>query len=241
MSKVKWLASNIQLFANRNAESEMARHYLSQHGIGFMERFADDKEIISETGYRGPFSSDSDISFANSLQRPLVPSLFFTSGIGKHAYRSIDGIRALVRGYLHRDFMGKRENYWGEMGREGRRITTFYPKITCFDNKKKKIFEGDINQSPYQFKEHLKRHKYDSWHEVSCWRVGSLEDLSKKKENGMIADLETRTLLFPEEIEMLGKGEDVVIEDDFSLYHVTFSLYFNEKGIVHGIYAYMFD
>ena len=243
--------AEITLFLNGNKESELAQEYLSDNGINFYIRFCS-TDSLSEFSYADPL-------FSNSFKEPMIPSLIMRhpSYMGNFSYLSFSGVKSLIRDKLRNELNGESQFFSKYVNFYWRDIKTFYPHqdydkekgfskkrelITCFDRDQKKIFEGPIKESPYQLKELLETHDFKDWHYVSSWEIGELEELTNKKNRkGVVIDRETRTVLFPDEVETLGEGRRIVTKDSRSIYHVTFEAYFNDNGNIFGLYAFMFD
>lgn len=189
--------------------------------------------------------------FANSFEEPEVPFLVaYQSGrVSTWGYPSFSGIKVYAREKIEAELFGdkfgmKPERFW-------KNVRTFYSSsegnvrqnlVTCFDQKGERIFEGLIDRAPHKLEAPLSRHGYDTWHEVSSWEIGGLDELQRMQaENGVIIKPETRTVLFPEDLLNLRNGRIVITEDSRSPYNVTYGAFFNDEGTITGLYANMFD
>ncbi len=235
----------IFLYVDRSPESRLAQRYLEENGVN------PQVQVCRDVFPAFIFHATSPV-FQNSFKEPLIPSLIDRDRSKSplmFSYVSFSGVKSFLRGKI-RAPGGKGKFYW-------RDIKTFYPRrdlgengksgkkeklVTCFDRDQQRIFEGPIDCAPFTFAGILDSHDFKDWYEVSCWSVGNLEEIAKKQSRtGPIFDDKTKTVLFPDEIEMLRHGKNIVTVDSRSNYHVTFEAYFSDNGQLFGVYADMVD
>lgn len=250
----------LYLVVGDNDESQLALDFVHRHGLN--------PSIVLGKGRAFPRGYDiSEVSFfngnlyANSFGE-RSPPLLVVQRLGEHSetlgYHSFSGVRTYLRRKILDELRESEELsvrdffYW-------RNVDTFYPSsrfdekthkhtneelklVTCFDKQRGRIFEGSINRAPHKLEESLSRHDYTHWHDVSSWEIGGLDELQElRDERGVIIKLQTRTVLFPDDVEILRNKKLVITGDSRSTMHVTYEAYFNNKGTIFGIYAHMFD
>jgi len=240
-----------QLLSDNSKESHLAEVYLSNFDINFSINHGKSNDLWNKLN-----DSNASPHFVNSFKNPNLPSLttFFPGYICHFAYISLLGIEDFLRGIILQDLYEENkieEKYW-----YWRDVNTFYPEqdyngkvfgerkklVTCFDRNKERIFEGPILNSPFKFDDQLDKHDFKDWHDVSCWSIGKLGDLTKKvNENGVVIDENTATVLFPHDIELLKNNKLVPITDSRCYMQVLFEAYFNNNDNVYGIYTNMID
>jgi len=241
------------LFVNGSRESELSQEYLNRSGVSHHIRLsgsATPSELLPPGSIFG--SLEATPLFSNSFREPIIPSLIVRNPIylGLFSYLSFSGVKSFLRDKVRGKLNGEGKFYWTD-------VKTFYPHqeynkekgfgkkrklVTCFDKEQKRIFEGPLDESPHKLKELLDSHDYKDWYKVSSWQIGDLEELARRQDGrGIVLDEETRTVLFPDEIDMLREGKRVVTQDSRSIYHVTFESYFVDNGQIFGLYAHMFD
>lgn len=235
----------IDLYIDDREEDKLALQYLQQERLNPEIIKSNTKEIVQKLKYTTPW-------YSNSKEEPLLPSIITSS---RHLVTTISFISfSGVKSFLRYKILGEQTNnerpFWEE-------LNTFYPHqdydpehgfggkqklVTCFNQDKERIFEGKIDEAPHPIKALLEEHDFKEWYDVSSWYVGRLEELVKRQDmHKRIIDKETRTMLFPDDVEILKNGKKVIITDSRSIYHVTYQACFNDNGTVYGLYAHMFD
>lgn len=231
---------NYHLVTDCSEESRLAIKYFAQQGmLPKIHRWSN--EELTE-GFSHVTRLVNAHLFANSnfLNETDMPFLVVDEGINRWGYRSFSGVKSFLRkkmsGLDNAKFNGYHSPFWRVPCQDA-----FYPKVTCFDEKQENVFRGDIKEAPYDFSA-LNFHDFKSWHEVSCWKIGNLEELIKKQDNkGIIKDLKTQTIIFPDEIQPLRDGKIIPFTDSRCMYQITFEAYFRDQENVFGIYADMAD
>jgi len=237
---------SITLFRNQSEESIMAQQYLSDHGYTFRSFQTDvmSPEFVRLEGF-DPHSLS--IIYNNVFQQPEIPSLCCWE-IGMRypwLYLSFGGVKDFIRNNLARTkkFEGNLSSRYGTDSFYSTRDEDGRPQrmVTCFDQQGKIVFHGPIDQAPHPLEQRLVQHPYKNWHRVSSWRVDSLKNLAKRLEGHIVADPQTLTLLFRDEVASLAKGQDVVTTTHSSMYQVLYTIYFQQDNIVYGLHASMLD
>ncbi|MBS3071186.1 hypothetical protein J4407_02720 [Candidatus Pacearchaeota archaeon] len=247
------------LLVNNCDESQEALDFLYRHELNV-------KIVLGEERAKDwhHFYSEDDDFYRNSFNEPSPPSLIVTSfnesSNSSGRYTSLSGIRAYLRYKLLNELMEKEgfeKSDWKDFF-YWTNVETFYPSqeyeenrfgkkqnlVTCFNQKRGKIFEGPIDRAPFKMESQMNQHRYNDWHKVSSWEIGKLKELSGlKNEKGIIIKPETRTVLFEEELADLqsGRKDKIIVADNASIMHVNYEVYFNDEGVLRGIYANMFD
>lgn len=246
--KEEKLEKNLSLILDNSKESDLAVKYLNEEEIDFNVQTKVSKDGLFD------FLSRSTIAFANSMSQNEFPTLTVNAPdliTGVKSYISLGGVKNYLREKIFEDLKIKKFNdCWRE-------IKTFYceqdydPKnksgkrkelVTCFNRLGEKIYEGFMKKAPHQLRSPLDKHDFHDWDEVGSQEIDSLDKLFKKRDKkGKIIDLETKTILFPDEVDILKKDGLVIMRDDRSEYHVTYEACFNDKGFIYKVYAQMFD
>ncbi|MBI4116217.1 hypothetical protein HY449_00560 [Candidatus Pacearchaeota archaeon] len=232
--------AEFHLLVNENKESRLASDYLKQQGIN--PRVHKYTEEGLKENLEHPFPHVNANLYANSefLNEPNMPFLVVDAGISQWGYPSFSGVKSFLRKKISGLDEATFEKYHTPFWRVNC-YDAFYPKVTCFNEKQEKFFQGDKSKAPYNFGV-LNLHDFKQWHEASCWKVGKLEELAKKQDkNGVVKDSKTLTILFPDDLEILERGKIVPFTDSRNMYQVSFEAYFNNGGNIFGISADMVD
>ena len=233
------------LFADKSNDSKLAAEYLEKSGFEF-ERI--DPKLLRTEDYR--VNGNVFGHFLKKSKRSRIPYLSgrIPGVIGYFGYPSLSGVKAYIRDRIGEDLFGDKFGLKpGRFWKNVKRISySSDGNVSCFDENGEKIFEGPLEESPIKIQPHLSKHPYKSWNEVSAWKVGKLEELAEKQnEQGIIIDEPTRTILFPDDIEIL-KGRGIIVtKDSGTIMSADFEAYFargsGKRREVFGVYASMFD
>jgi len=231
----------VNLFTDRSKESILARKYLENAGIDFEERDSRTFGSMDTTPNNRMFGAHFGI--------PRYPFIVSEDILGECSYYSFLGVKSYIRKKMSEDLFGDQQSL--EPRRFWKNIKTSFQKnkeITYFDEKGNNLFEGPMDKIHVDLKSILNEHPHEDWHYVSCWTVGRLGGLSQKQtERGFILDEDTRTILFPDDIDTLKKGKNIVTVDNKSGNNLTYEAYFTDvtgwevEEEVFGIYAHFQD
>ena len=229
----------IQLCVDDSKDSLLALRYFKDNGLDVEIKHPTESEIIKALND----SFCTHAAYANSKREPLIPSLFVGGGLSQvtsRAYLSFSGVKCFLRGFRLGSARRATEPYW-------QKIKTFYSRqnervVTCFGIDGRNVFEGDISKAPHNLQRPLEEHDFKDWYEVSGWEIGGLERLCKRQDKqGIVTDRRKHAVLFADDIEKLKNNEIIPFTDHRSMYQVVYGAYYNDGGMVCGLYAHMFD
>lgn len=217
---------SLRLYANKDIDSRIAAKYLEQEGFKF--------EIIELN------RENVDIGYIAKL--PILINLWTTDESVKeyhnNCWTSLTGVKNFITGELLKKSGVK--SHWDYKFE----IKSFYgteKNVTCFNPKREKIYVGPLEKAPHPIEKPLDDYSYKSWHDVGSWEIGNWRKLLETMDDNKIINLETRTVLFLDDIEKLKNREKIVTQEIRHFMEVTYETYFRDEDKLYRLYANMFD
>ncbi len=221
--------SSLRLYANNGIDSRIAAKYLEQDKFKFEVINVGRARIpVHDTMTSLPVLVDLKTGYAYSslpgVKKFIRHEILGRRGINIHEYACTDKLKFFVD--------------WDYSAKPAK-ITHI---VTCFDSRGRKVYTGDIEKAPHPIKKHIDDYDYQDWHEVGSWEIGKWQKLlSSRSRNERVVNLETRTVLFPDDIELLKQEKVVVINEVRHFMQVTYEAYFRDKEKLYRLYADMLD
>lgn len=228
------------LFGDDGKDSKLAAQYLRESGTEFQIKSLLQRNHMIADEYR------TNPGFGHFFKYSDVPILWarHNNSVTPWSYPSLTGVKNYLRGIKGEELFGDEfgmvpKRFWNNLDywRGG-------SNVVYFGEDEMLEYRGNLENSFTIIKNAIQRHPQRSsdWHLINGWKVGELEKLAKiPLDKGMIVDKKTKTILFPDDIEILRKGKDVVTEDWAFMAEAGYEAYFSERGNVFGIYARVLD
>ena len=226
------MTERLFLYADLKRESKLAIKYLKDESLQFLRV---DRNFV-----------DEGLDYVKS---PPPFLLVQSQEIFPQRYSSLMRIKEFLKLKRLEAFGLNREKQFDYWHQKVNGFSCFYnfnndgtKIVKCFDERNKEIFIGDLTKSPFPLKSLLDEHRYKNWDQVSGWKIGSYDNLMENiDDKGKVINADTRTVLFPDDMENLRLGKKVITHDSGCAYQVIYEAYFNDNGDIYGIYANMID